>query len=357
MFRTHPLLALGLVALLALFPACSSDDGGSPTGPGSDDPNTTTGIDLSSYRELVEQAAPPAYQALARGHSDWTSGDYPILGKVFSEDEPMSLYWNIQTLDDVIASIEEAMAEWERPADPDSAAADSSGAGEEVVENSGGECIVERCEGPTAMQGFAAGLLGRELDLQYRMDITVDALPTQELQFGFSQSETEETVVAFHAYDYPNDAPESRDSFVFYGHRDLVTGEGIVRGVFAKTDVETQQMDKWVYEFRVVGDGEFRYRMAWYAPDPAFVASLIGGGDKDVEFALRYQQRNGPTFDSVDPDDPWGHLTQVFGPDFSDGGSIFDAAHEALCPEDQMFWFGDMPAGLLTSPFGEALTQ
>jgi len=150
------------------------------------------------------------------------------------------------------------------------------------MENSGGECIVERCAGPTAVQGFASGLLGREVDLQYRRDITVDALPTQELQFGFSQSETEETVV------------------------------------------ETQQMDEWVYEFRVVGDSGFRDRMA---------------------------------FDTVDPDDPWGHLTQVFGPDFGDAGSTFDAEHEALCPEDQMFWFDDMTAGLLTSPFGEALTQ
>lgn len=95
---------------------------------------------------------------------------------------------------------------------------------------------------------------------------------------------------------YPIDDPEPRDRLGFDGHRDLVTGECVVRGVFARIDVETQQTFEWIHEFPVVGD-------------------------KDVEFALRYQQRNGPGFDIVDPDDPGVDLTQVFGLEFGGAGS------------------------------------
>ena len=349
MRRSYPLLALVLSIPLVFGIGCGSD-GSSPTDPG-DSSTPNTGIDLSSYRELVEAAAPPAFSSIARGHSDWTSGDHPILGKVFSEHEPMSLYWNIDELDRLIVMIEEALANWEYDAAADTADGEPLEGEEEIVENPEGACYVSECTGPTVIQGFAAGLLGAQVELDYSIEIEIFDQPDQQLQFGFAQSETAETIVAFHAYDYAEFGPSgSRDSFVFYGHRDLVTDEITVRGVFAKVDQSTQEQHQWVYEFRTVGDSEFRYRMAWYAPDPEFVASVIGGGDKDSEFALRYRQMNGPGFDQVDPGDPWGELTQVFGPQFSDGGE-FVAAHEELCPADQMFGHADMPGALLTSPF------
>lgn len=98
-------------------------------------------------------------------------------------------------------------------------------------------------------------------------------------------------------------------------------------------------------------DSTFSYRTAWYAASPEFVGSLIGAGNRDVEFALRYQQYYAPDFDTYEPDDTWGNLTQVFGPDYSNLGTTFDATWEAATLKSEMFTGHDMPTGLLSSPF------
>ena len=58
---------------------------------------------------MVQKVAPPVFVAPAAAPSDlvdWNGGEYPLLGKVFGEDEPMSLYSNLANLDETIDMIE-----------------------------------------------------------------------------------------------------------------------------------------------------------------------------------------------------------------------------------------------------------
>ena len=341
-------LALFLLpALVFGFAGCggSDDTAGSAniTNPGS---NETSHLNLSNYSELLAQVAPPVFEGGGAGKSlvDWTSGECPLLGKVFSDNEPMSIYYNIDALDGVVVMMEEALANWEFELADEGA--------EETVESGGGSVVITPCNEQLAIPAAYQALVGETVDLDYTMVFESDDNPDMDLHFGFQQSETSETILAFHSYDFAEGGVlQSRDSFLFYAHRDLVTDAIEVKGLFCKLAADQETYDKWVYDFATQGDSEFTYRMAWYAASPEFVGSIIGSGDKDVEFALRYQQYNGPNFIASDPEDPWGNLTQVFGPDYSDLGLEFDAAWEEATLVTNMFNGDDMPAGLLSSPF------
>ena len=107
---TKNLLIFGLIAAFALALACSDSN----TVTGSDNP--WSDIQLSKYSTIVRNIAPPVYDggsALAKPaaiDSIWTGGDYPLLGKVFGENEPMSLYSNITSLDEEIDRINDVLA-------------------------------------------------------------------------------------------------------------------------------------------------------------------------------------------------------------------------------------------------------
>ncbi|MBU8871725.1 MAG: hypothetical protein KOO60_12735 [Gemmatimonadales bacterium] len=356
-------LILSLIpALVCGFSGCSESDDPENSNTITDpipnpDLTETVHLNLSDYGALLAEVAPPVFVAEGAQKSldDWTSGECPLLGKVFSDNEPMSIYYNIDALDGVVVMMEEALAQWEfELADEDSTTGEQEEGevAEETVDNGGGSVVITPCTELLAVPVAYQDLLGETVDLDYTMVFESDQDPGMDLHFGFRQSEASETILAFHAYDYvEGEVLQSRDSFLFYAHRDLVTDAIEVKGLFCKLAAGEEVYDKWIYEFATEGDSEFTYRMAWYAASPEFVGSIIGSGDKDVEFALRYQQYDSPNFVTSDPEDPWGNLTQVFGPDYSDLGATLNANWEVATPETGMFNGDDMPTGLLTSPF------
>ena len=127
-----------------------------------------------------------------------------------------------------------------------------------------------------------------------------------------------------------------------------------IKAVFFKAyNDQSNSKAIWVYQINTVEDSNFFYRMSWYADDfgdTSAVACVIGGGDKDTEFALRYQQLKPHDLTAPDPEDPYGEFTQVFGPSYSDGGQVLSAAYETITNPDNMYRFSDMPTALLTSP-------
>lgn len=113
-------VGIGLICLVAaiIFVAagCSEDSttpvGDGDGGGGGDSNIVGEGIDFAGFIDLVEEIAPPVYVApvgAPSGESDsmWNTGDHPLLGKVFSEDEPMSLWANMNNLDNILSQISE----------------------------------------------------------------------------------------------------------------------------------------------------------------------------------------------------------------------------------------------------------
>ena len=89
------------VALFCLTVVCS-DDNDVPTGPG----NGWSTINFADYEDLIGDIVPPVYTEPLASPAEidpmWTS---TFLNKVFSEDEPMSLYSNLEYFDELVEEI------------------------------------------------------------------------------------------------------------------------------------------------------------------------------------------------------------------------------------------------------------
>ncbi|MCP4633468.1 MAG: hypothetical protein GY855_11125 [candidate division Zixibacteria bacterium] len=95
--------------------------------------------------------------------------------------------------------------------------------------------------------------------------------------------------------------------------------------------------------------------MAWYSdelPDNGtLLGCIIGGGDKEEEFVLRYRQYQPADSSAFDP---YYQNDQVFGPNYSDEGQSFSTTYETLYDLSLMYEFEDLHTGLLTSPINPA---
>ena len=96
--NSRVLITLFAVLALTALMSCSDDDAVTPDT--TQDPGTTESVigDLTfnDYGADARQVLPPVYTSSAAKDVDmWHDGDYSLLGKVFSEDEPMSIHANI----------------------------------------------------------------------------------------------------------------------------------------------------------------------------------------------------------------------------------------------------------------------
>eukprot|EP00828_Plagiopyla_frontata_P038981 TRINITY_DN51161_c0_g1_i1.p2 TRINITY_DN51161_c0_g1~~TRINITY_DN51161_c0_g1_i1.p2 ORF type:complete len:195 (-),score=70.07 TRINITY_DN51161_c0_g1_i1:18-602(-) len=102
------MLALALVAVLALI-ACSSSDSDSdnPTDPQNPGDSVFAGMQFNDFGADARRVLPPVYQSGKSIDFDiWRDGDYALLGKVFSQDEPMSIHRNIDDHDMIMQEID-----------------------------------------------------------------------------------------------------------------------------------------------------------------------------------------------------------------------------------------------------------
>jgi hypothetical protein len=312
------------------------------------DSNNITGDDglditLSSYTELVEAIAPPLYDnggaaKTAVIDSIWTEGEYALLGKVFGEDEPMSLYRNLATLDDQIDMINEMLA-----SDQDS-----------ITEEQGGETYhgyfqITELTDPVEIPLQAQAILGNDpIDLDYRVNYGVTELPEMALEAAFSIDTTEETVLCYQRMPtslWDSQYPDGTESNLFLAHRDLTTDSIYIKCVFFK-DYGDSTSAIWGYEIMTIGTSDFQYRMSWYSNEESvpdgFLGAIIGGGNKDELFALRYQG-----YHPVDT--LYDDISQLFGINYSDEGDI-TTAFEDYVDDALFFMYDDLPTEILTNP-------
>ena len=344
------ILALLLFSMLFLFVGCSDD---SPTGTTVDNNDTDwTSIQFADYGQLIEKIAPPVYespQSSPSAFDDWTTGDYPLLGKVFSESEPMSLYWNLETFEEILSEIEMfLLVNDSGDIMVDSTAGDSSGEGNgdpgDYIE------ITELTTATTIPSGMDS-IIGTSVTVENLITFNFPDMEVGEInQIGFTLNDDEQTILAFHRM---HEEGTITMSMVYYAHFDAVDSSIIMKGVALK-DYGDGTNASWAYNINSVNTSEFAYRMSWYSDDipgdDDMLACIIGGGDKDVEFALKYRQYI--PANSTDHIADW-EMQQVFGSSYSTEGESLITAFSAFVSDDLFFGYGSMPTELLNSPWAE----
>ncbi|MCP4685626.1 MAG: hypothetical protein GY867_09290 [bacterium] len=334
----YALSAIFLIVGLA-FIGCSDDDSAAtPTGSGDTGGTGDAMIGFTEYQEIVQQVVPAAFSApsTAPGAIDpiWNGGDYPLLGKVLSPagEEPMSLYSNVERLDMVVEEVAFMLA----MNDSTGWVEDSSWA--ELIELTAPVAI------PTAYQS-ALGMSSVELDhvlkAQFPGDTGVSSNHTSHI--GFTSNDTVQTVLLYEKMLYDG----NWDSFLFYAYVNLVDSTLDIRGLFYKVEEDAA----WAYQIQTVGETDFGYRMSWHAdcPDFSLLGCILGGGNKDEEFALRYREFN--PADSV-AYRAEAEAQQVFDASYAEGTGLISSYSDYL-NEDLFYTYDQIPLSLLVSPFDE----
>ena len=335
--------AIAFVAVAAMGIGCggsksvADDDGSTETG------NQFEPVEFTAYRDFIERIAPPVFVALATAPNDssiWNEGDFPLLGKVFGIDEPMSLYANIDNLDLIVADIEGLLIQDSLGnIMSDTAAVAASGSTVQISQLANGVAI------PTAYQEVI-GMLRADVD--YVVTVTWAGATTKESQLGFTSTDSTQTVLSWNRFTQAGSNEVS--TFLFYADANRVDSSIEMRGLFYKDYGDTTTA-RWVYHIESAESDEFSYRMSWYSDDfggQSAVASIVGGGDKATEFALRYRQYTPPTSQAPDP---LYELDQTFGPNFTFGDTTIAASFNDYVNENLIFRYSAFPQSEIVSPW------
>lgn len=336
-----------LALLAAVLAGCSSDDG--PSEPTIQPP---TAVDFSDYSAALAAVLPPEFDGTGKAdkvegnYGMWTEGQYAILGKAIGSaqsDEPMSLYRNLNDLQQAISMIEQVSQ---------AGAGTFSGPGPDGLMHTVTVEIVDLTE-PVAVPAECRGVVNAEtltLTRAYKLSVP-DAQIVVHL--GYTQNAYGETVVTW------QDEQGEGNAFSV-ATKNLATGAISIRGAFYK--VTDQETASWIYDIATAGDDntEFVYNMAWYSStmgDEGGLGCVGGSGDKDTQFGLRYHQYRAPWTRGIY--DAYGPYQQLFGPvgdnpyaDLNEGGE-YPSTAVSLIDETTMFVYDDMPHDFFASPFGE----
>ncbi len=334
------------IALAFVFFAGCSDD--SPTTSAGDGENggTILNFDLSLYTALVEEIAPPVYTSpvgkTAVLDSVWFAGDYPLLGKVFSDEEPMSLYWNLERLDAIISEINTALAQ-DSVFDEDSSGADTNS-------NEFGWYEIIELSMPTTIPTECAEVFGfTSLDLDYVIKMHSAEDSNFASHAGFKVDSSEEQFLTYFKNENPAEYGGGTETFVYYAYRNLNTDSINIMGVFYKLYPDSTTSARWVYDIKSVEDSLFDYRMSWFSDEleTSLLGCIIGGGNKDQSFALKYNQYMPADAESSDPEQ---NTSGAFNSDYSEATDFATEYADFLHPS-RYFTFDYIPTGYLPSPW------
>ena len=312
---------------------CSNDDGSGPTGPG----GTGGAVIFADYLQLVEEVAPPVYTAPAVAptaiDSLWDSGDYPLLGKVFSSDEPMSLYSNVSAFDMFVDEFEDLIM------------VDDSG--EYLLADSSWMNIHDLTE-PVSLPTQLQPVFGQSVDLdQYITAVFPDAPAGQQLHMGFQKTDLTETILVWMTMP-PESDPSGSETNYYFGRYYPADSTFVIKGATVKHF--SSDTASWIYDISSTADGNFQYRMSWFSteiPDGTLLGTIVGGGDAGAEFALKYRQwipADTADYDTLHASE------QVFGPNYSEGTGLI-SAYDTYLDDALIITYLETPRAPLPSPF------
>jgi len=317
----------------ALIPGCS----GTATGPG----GNWTDVDFPNYEEIVEEIAPPPYTApvtkLAAIDSMWI-GTY--LKKVFSLEESMSLYSNLDVFEEEVEAIEQDLMY-------------NDSTGEYMADTSNSDYVtLTALSSPITFPTDIQAVMGTSIDVEYFVNLAYPNMTQGEAKHvGFTLTDTLQTIVV---YNRINESENIITTFCYWAKFDPIDSTIEMRGI-TYNETTGIRSDRWAYIIKSNDQEEFDYRMGWYA-DPEgdltdnLFGTIVGGGDRDDEFVLSVRE-----FVPADSNEYNTGLQQVFtldGTAYAEGTSLVsDAAFTDYLEESDYFEYSDMPTELIPSPF------
>ncbi|MEZ5360616.1 MAG: hypothetical protein R3F48_17520 [Candidatus Zixiibacteriota bacterium] len=343
-----------LSAFVLFFVGCSDDDS-NPTTPGTGGTTADTlEASLVDVTDVIRAAAPPIFTAPTAAPAIdsfqvWTEGEYPLLEKVFGEDDPQTLHRNVSDFEMFMDILASCLYVDENGDIIEGTFVDSS------TEDIGGQMMtmhvtgsVSALESATAIPTAYQSIFGASIDLDYLVQITVEEIEGGLLQFGVKLSDTEQNLLVFQ--QNMSGDPESTEASLVYSTLTLADSSFEFSGIMHSED--SQGEFDVTYIMTADASNDFSYRMSWFsddipAPDYTLLGCIIGGGNKDTEFALKYRQYTPADAASIDSE--WS-FDEVFGPNYTNGtGLITD--YSDFVNEELIIGYASVPTTAITSPW------
>ncbi|MBD3258385.1 hypothetical protein GF377_08115, partial [candidate division GN15 bacterium] len=310
------ILAVGLIG-------CSDDDE-SPTSPGGGDSGgDTLSLTLVDVAEVIRDVAPPEFSAPTSAPAIdsfeiWTQGDWPLLDYVFGTEEPQTLYRNVDEFEFWMDMLPRVVSVDEN-GDPilgtfyDTMDVEDHGQTMTVYASATIAELTTATVMPTAFQD----VLGTSYDLDYLVTMQVEHIPDGVVKVGITMDSLEQVLLIYENGMAGN--PGSSESSLKYAALDLTDSTFDFRGVIFSDD--DAGMFNTSFIMTSEANSDFAYRMSWFsddipAPTYTMLGCIIGGGNKDSEFALKYRQYSPADSSEIDADMAY---EQVFGPNYSEG--------------------------------------
>lgn len=359
---TKTMLTLLAIAAAIGLGACSdgSSDSRDPQDPGDD---TLLGsLVLNDFGADARRVLPPIYDNLGLKRVDdlWHDGEYALLGKVFGEDEPMSIHRNVQDHEAIMVEVETMLAmisayeaEYgEIPTGPIPFDNDQYGSGTVALQFVATPPAIPV---PAVCQ-TVFGRTSVTVDYALQVEVAIDGGPTYTSPY-LGLSARDDAQVLYYWRVGTDELGEPNGSQLFLAIKDTATGAFEIAGSYFIPDGPGDENEcNWVYHLTGNPDDEFTYNMGWYSSSPAFqlFGCVQGSGDKDVEFGLRYHQYTDTTgWDTIDDQFT---SEEVFGPVGDDPYAYIDEANRAGSLADYidasiMFVRDDSPLAEIPNPF------
>ncbi len=348
MYRTTKILLLAMAVMaLLLVVGCSDDE--TPTTPDAQ----TYDIDIIDLQALVEQVAPPEYTGPSGAPSDidsmWMYGQSPLLEKVFGSVDPQALYANINSFAmsmDIITSTMKV--------DADNHIITGVYVDSHLVDMGDGDVMLHFTATVTALADStvipddAQSVLGTAVDLDYLISVEQVEMPGAIVKIGMTLSDSEQTLMQ---YDTGSGDPADTETRLIYASLNPVDSTFVFKGV-GYCEHEDGQMYNYAFNITSEANSDFALRVSWYSNgsiESDLMNCVLGGGNKDTEFALSYRM-----FMPADTTvcDSNSIREQVFGPDYTEGtGLITDYA--TYVDEDLLFLYDAVPQAVIPNPWAE----
>jgi len=352
MTRKETTLATCLIALAStwLLVGCSDDKPTAGT--------STLTVTLSEFDQLIAEVVPPVFDgasavaALAApvppdtSLGCWTDGNGAILRYGFGTEQPMALHRNARRLGETV----QWMNRVRRLGDTT-----FSGIAGDSGTLSGTMTVARLGENTNLPEVCQAAMGDVALQLQYHVRVQLNEQTQTRLQAGFRQDDTCDLMLAYQGFAATDSVhPNAYEHCLTYAYRHRVRDSVMVCAVHFKEYRNTaNECAMWAYEATSRNQNQFNYRMTWFADDFADsngVGCLIGSGQGQTQFALRYQQLIPAERTEPDTLDSHSHLYRLFGPNYADQGMSLSTAWNDATDPAKMFRYAHLPIALRLTP-------
>lgn len=331
-------MLFAIFMVMGLIMSCGSNNSTSPG-------TNTRNIKFTDYEAKVKDIIPDPFSPSASTSAErapltinpmWYEGQEAILNKVLGEDHSQSIFFYLEQFQNTIANIEDLLE------------VDDSG---NLFADTSWMHLYDLST-PTPIPLEARAVLGNSIMVEHWIDVEFETDVAGKVNhIGFTKNDDEETILLYN-YFPPEESDGGTRSWIFYAHFDPSDSSIVMKGVDYK-ELANGKIASEVFDIHTVNLADFAYRLSWYSdeivdPEPTtFLGCIVGGGNRNTEFALRYRQ-----FMPADAEDydSMFMLDQVFNSDYSEGTSLI-SSYSSLVDESLIFRIDDVPTQQLPSPW------